>query len=474
MERGARSGPGAPSNSWTPAGRDRSRDGTQVRGWFSRRDSSASGADSGAIGSRNVRARFRMALRAAGVLGMASRARRRKGNRRRAGAGRLLGDPGSRRASPHRMDGGGSGRKDVAVGICGFPLPLRGAPHPRAPGRTDLTPWLKNHWTVPLFLALVVVVYADPLFRPRAFGGRDLTPYNYPTESVVHVAYARGRLPVWEAEISGGRPLLPNPNAGALYPARWLLSPLPFPLAMRIYPLLHWALAGVGMLLLLRRIGASEKAGWIAAVTYVFSGVSVSEVWYLHIQPGMTLLPWILWVVIRKEIRLADAAVLGALFGLDMLAGDIFTVATGIFCAGLWVLLEESSAQKLRRLGILGFGVALGALLAAPQILATALWIPQTNRGVLGMRLVESFYYSVSPWRLLELLVPYPFGDVWALDDSATWGQSLYHGKSFGLFSTLYLGAFPLFALVLTARRRVRGARWARLLVAISLAVAVI
>jgi len=334
--------------------------------------------------------------------------------------------------------------------------------------------WLSLHRTAPLFLALIVVTYADPLFGPRAFGGRDLTPYNYPTESMVHDAYARGRLPVWAADVSGGRPLLPNPNAGALYPARWLLSPLSFPLAMKIYPLLHWAFAGVGMLLLLRRIGASEKAGWIAAVTYVFSGVSVSEVWYLHIQPGMTLLPWILWVVIRKEIRLADGAALGALFGLDMLAGDIFTVATGVFCAGLWVLLEESSAQKLRRLGILGFGVALGALLAAPQILATALWIPQTNRGVLGMRLVESFYYSVSPWRLLELLVPYPFGDVWALDDSVTWGQSLYHGKSFGLFSTLYLGAFPLFALVLTARGRVRGARWARLLVAISLAVAVI
>jgi len=334
--------------------------------------------------------------------------------------------------------------------------------------------WLSLHRATLLFLALIVVAYSDPLFGPRAFGGRDLTPYNYPTESMVHDAYARGRLPVWAADVSGGRPLLPNPNAGALYPARWLLSPLSFPLAMRIYPLLHWALAGVGMLLLLRRIGASEKAGWIAAVTYVFSGVSVSEVWYLHIQPGMTLLPWILWVVIRREPRLSDAALLGTFFGLDMLAGDIFTVGTGVLCAGLWVLLEQPSAQKMRRLGILGLGIALGALLAAPQILATALWIPQTNRGVLGMRLAESFYYSVSPWRLLELLVPYPFGDVWAQDDSLTWGQSLYHGKSFGLFSTLYLGAFPLFALVLTTRRRVRGARWARLLVAISLAVAVI
>jgi hypothetical protein len=325
-----------------------------------------------------------------------------------------------------------------------------------------------------LFVVFVVIAYADPLFCPRAFGGRDLTAYNYPTEFAIHDAYSRGRLPVWEYAISGGRPLLPNPNAGALYPARWLLSPLSFPLAMRIYPVLHWSLAGIGMLVLLSRLGASPGAGWIAAATYVFSGISVSEVSYLHIQPGLTLLPWILWVVVRRELRLSDSATLGVLFGLDMLAGDIFTVATGAFCAGLWIALEEAPTQKLRQLGILVLGIGLGSLAAAPQILATALWIPETNRAVIGMKLAESLYFSVPPLRLLEFLIPYPFGDVWALDDSVVWGQVLYHGKQMGLFSTLYLGAFPVFALVFTARDRLRGMRWARLLVVISLAAAVI
>ena len=334
--------------------------------------------------------------------------------------------------------------------------------------------WLSLNWALLLFPALIVVIYADVLFGSRSFGGRDLTAYNYPTESVIHHAYARGRLPVWEADISGGRPLLPNPNAGALYPVRWLLSHVPFPLAMRIYPVLHWALAGLGMLALLRRLGASASAGWIAAVTYVFSGVSVSEFSYLHIQPGMTLLPWILCVLVRRDVRVVDSAWLGMLFGLDMLAGDIFTVAMGVFCGGLWILLEELPAQRVRRFGVLALGIGLAALVAAPQILATVLWIPETNRAVLGMKLVESFYFSVSPWRLLEFLVPYPFGDVWALDDSVTWGQSLFHGKTTGLFLTLYLGVFPFFALVFTTRDRVRGARWARLLLTISLAVAVI
>ena len=54
--------------------------------------------------------------------------------------------------------------------------------------------------------------------RPH-FTGRDLLAYNLPMEKVIHDAYAAGTLPVWNPWISGGRPLLPNPNSGALYPA---------------------------------------------------------------------------------------------------------------------------------------------------------------------------------------------------------------------------------------------------------------
>ena len=99
-----------------------------------------------------------------------------------------------------------------------------------------------------LFVGLMLVLYADPLFVRRNFAGRDLNAYNLPMEKTVHDAWARGEWPVWSSEVSGGRPLLPNPNAGATYPVRLLLAPLAFPLAFRIYPVLHWIAAGLGML----------------------------------------------------------------------------------------------------------------------------------------------------------------------------------------------------------------------------------
>ena len=334
---------------------------------------------------------------------------------------------------------------------------------------------MRERWTraAPylFFAALVVAVYADPLFFPRVFTGRDLIAYNIPMEKSVHDGWASG-LPAWTPEISGGRPLAPNPNVGAFYPVRILFSRLPFTALLRVAPVLHWALAGIGMILLLSALGVSREGAWLGAVTYVFGGVSVSECFYPHIQPGMTLLPWILWQV-RRGRGLRGMVGLSLFFALDMLAADVFTIAVAIVCAALWSALEEEpdgAAALVRTAG----AVVLGALAAAPQILATALWIPETNRGVLGMKVSNALLYSITPWRLVELVVPYPFGPVWRLDAWELWGGPVHNYRGMGLFETLYVGILPLAALVTLWRAKAAGLRFARVLFVLSLAVAMI
>ncbi|MGH9318054.1 MAG: hypothetical protein ACRD1P_13220, partial [Thermoanaerobaculia bacterium] len=328
--------------------------------------------------------------------------------------------------------------------------------------------------TAAFFLLLVVAVYADPLFLRRNFAGRDLLGYNLPVEKSVHDAYARGRLPVWVPEVSGGRPLLPNPNTGAFYPVRPLLSLIPFPLAMRIYPVLHWALAGIGTILLLRSLGTSRGAVWIGAVTYAFSGVAVSEVFYSNYQPGMTLLPWILWAFHRVGGMATKVLLLSFLLGLDLLAGDVFTSGLAILCCLLWLALELQKTEQMRALAILGLSLLLASFLAVPQIVATALWIPLTDRAVLGMKVGEALQYSIHPLRLLEFLVPFPFGPTWALEPGRLWGWQILQGKSIGFFSSLYAGAFAAIALVETRRARLPGVRFARGLLLFGLAFSVL
>ncbi|HVE65878.1 MAG TPA: hypothetical protein VNC59_04795, partial [Thermoanaerobaculia bacterium] len=326
-----------------------------------------------------------------------------------------------------------------------------------------------------LFVLLVVAVYSPTLFSQRNFAGRDLAVYNLPMEKAIHDAYSSGSLPIWMPEVSGGRPLLPNPNAGALYPPRFLLSVFSFPMAMRLFPVVHWAAAGVGLMLFLRSIAASRSAAWIGAVTYVFSGVAVSEVFFPHIQPGMALLPWILWAVARPaESRGGKLLLISVLFALILLAGDVFTIGIAFLCGALWILTARTRTERGRELVLLALGVALAGLIALPQIVATLLWVPDTNRAILGMKFEETFFYSISPLRLLELAVPYPFGSTWTLDEWSVWGRSVFRFREMGIFSTLYCGALPLVAALTTWKLRAPAARFARILLVSSLFAAVV
>jgi hypothetical protein len=325
-----------------------------------------------------------------------------------------------------------------------------------------------------LFLALVIAVWSDPLFVRRNFGGRDLSGYNLPVESAIHGAWSRGRIPTWFAEVSGGRPLAANPNSGAFYPVRPLLSLLPFPVAMRVFPVLHWVLAGLGAMALVRAAGLSRPAAWLAGVTYAFSGVSLSEAVYTNYHPGMALLPWVLWAVARPANAASRVVVLALLLALDLAAGDVFTTGLAVLGALLWIFLEEDRPRRLAEGGLLAASLILAALAAAPTLLAAALWAPLTNRAVLGIKIGEAVSMSLSPWRLLELVVPYPFGATWALEPEVVWGNPVFRGRITGFFTSLYAGSLAAVGGFLLFRLRDRGARFARVFLVLGLALSIL
>ncbi len=325
----------------------------------------------------------------------------------------------------------------------------------------------RGEWALAiLFLALVIAAYADPLFTRRAFVGRDIVPYNLPLEKAVHDSWSRGEVPVWWNSVSGGRPLLPNPNAGVFYPVRFLLSGAPFPWAMRLFPVLHWILGGWGMLRLLRAAGGSRPAAWIAAVSFVFSGVVVSEVFYSNFAPGAALLPWSLWALARPAARpIGRVLPIALVYGLMLLAGDAFSVALALLSAALWLALETPRGDRGNEAGRFALGLAASALLAIPQWLATALLAPETHRMIGGIPLREAMGFTIPAARLLELVVPFPFGPSGSMDTSLDWGAAAFRR----FFATLFVGPIAVFGLFAPrARSSARGLRFARWLTGIA------
>ena len=305
-----------------------------------------------------------------------------------------------------------------------------------------------------LWLGLVVLVFADLLFRPVMIFGRDVDSYFLPLESAVHRAWASGHLPLWFAEVSGGKPLLPNPNAGVFYPLRLLAAALPFAAGFKLYLVAHVFLAGWGAMRLARELGASEGGGLAAAVAYGFSGPVLSTVLFSNMLPGAALLPW----AARAGLRLAArpgarrAAAAAAFLTLDVLAGDPFTLLLAV----LFLFAFAAGAEPEKRARALTFSTAACAaaiVAAGVQLVPMFLYLPETFRAQVRFRLLATLQWSLSPARLLEWAVPYPFGDPTEFVAWKTWGGRFFDGRPSGYFATIFAGAFAAAAMLLPSVR---------------------
>jgi hypothetical protein len=207
----------------------------------------------------------------------------------------------------------------------------------------------------------------------------------------------------------------------------------------------------------------------VAAASFVFSGVVVSEVFYGAFQPGAALLPWAVWGVARNARgRFARAFPIFAVFALLLLAGDVFSLALALLATAIWLVAEVPAGQRRPRAVGLAFGLLAAGLFALPQILATVLLAPETRRIIGGLTLGEALGFTISPWRLVELVIPYPFGPAWSMDLSRDWGAHVFRH----FFVSFFAGPIALVGLLGLRSPSVGGSRFARVLFLVSVALA--
>jgi hypothetical protein len=310
-------------------------------------------------------------------------------------------------------------------------------------------PLMRRVGPVLVWLGLVVLLFTDLLFLPRMLYGRDVNSYFLPLEMAVHRAWASGHLPLWFAGVSGGKPLLPNPNAGVFYPLRLAAAALPFAFGFKLYLVLHVFIAGWGTIRLARALGAGRGAQVAAAAAYALSGPSMSALLFSNMLPGVALLPWIALSGYRLAARprARSAALVAILLTLDVLGGEPFTLALGLIA----LVSFAAWAPRDRRARALLFagGAAFAAILASGiQLVPMFLYLPATLRAQVRFRLLATLQWSLSPARLAELVVPYPFGDPTGFDAWRTWGGRFFSGRPGGYMATIFAGAFATAGLV--------------------------
>jgi hypothetical protein len=309
-------------------------------------------------------------------------------------------------------------------------------------------------WEVALLLGLSLVYLGPSALLPqRGHGlvGLDLRALFIPWLEFARGQVLAGHLPTWDPYHFAGYPFSANPQGALFYPPTWIVLALPANVAVGWLTGLHIWLAGVGMLILTRRLGAARLPAMLAAISYAFSGFVSARIWagHLGVVMGLGWLPWLLtaylWSVERGAGWAAVAA--GGVVGLDVLSSHsefvlysaliwlAFVIYVGVQ-GGRWGL----AARQAIIMGAVGVGLGAVQLLPFAQLLAHS---ARLARGVYQY----ASRYSLPPAHLITLIVPEFFGEP---THAGYWSVENFEEL------TYYVGLLPLLGLGLGLHRPTR------------------
>lgn len=291
------------------------------------------------------------------------------------------------------------------------------------------------------------------LLGQRTFFLRDVFSVHLPLKAYGAAELRLGRIPAFDDRWALGAPFRGNPQALAFYPDNLAYLVLPFWSAFNLHFVLHWLLAALTMRALARALGLTAAGQMAAALSYAGGGVVLSALSFYNLLTVLAWWPAVMAGTVRGDRRGIAAA--GLCCGLAMLGGEPITLA--IACVPLaWAAREAHGARRGAALTCAALG--LGLLVALPQIVATARILGFTFRLAHGIEAAQAAAFALHPARLLELLVPLPWGWPARAGAEGWWAARVVPRPPF--FFSLYVGAVG-FGLLLAGARNRRG--WAAL-----------
>ena len=324
-------------------------------------------------------------------------------------------------------------------------------------------------YALPTLLLFLWVVF--PLMRGTdTLYQRDVLNTHLPMKHAQAEAMRGGSLPLLDPYRALGQPLAGNPNAVPFYPDNLLYLVTPTLWALNAHFWLHLLLAVPAMAFFARAWGLGRRAAWVAGVAYATSGFFLSHLSFYNLIAAAVLAPLFGGACLKVAAggnRSRWVAASALLWALLVVAGEpMMALLAGLVgLSAAWVGRDdgpraESFGSKGRQVLWLGLAVALGTLVAAPQVVEFLRILPSSFRGAIGYSAASSTVASWDPRQIVEWLLPFPFGRHTLLGPGGFWGHRYFTGTP-PYYYSLYPG---LACLALTAAAgwpRRRPERWA-------------
>ncbi len=294
---------------------------------------------------------------------------------------------------------------------------------------------------------LLWLLVSWPLLAGRqTFFFRDLFGLFAPLKAFGVAQLRGGSIPALDPALALGQPFRGNPNSTAFYPTNLLFLVLPFWVAFNLHLCLHWLLGGFTMGLFCRRSGSSGEAAAVGGLAYAGGGWMLSALSFYNVIAVAAWWPLVLLGAHRGGRR--GICLGGLACGMALLAGEPVTAALGVLPLAALAVGRWGWRRGLLTVTAIG---GLGLLVALPQAVASARVLPFSFRGTHGVLASQAETYRLRPARLLELLVPLPFGSP-GRPQAGSWSARVVPYTPF--YYALYPGAVATFLALLGFRRR--------------------
>lgn len=288
------------------------------------------------------------------------------------------------------------------------------------------------------FLVGVTIAFYSPVLSGAGYIWHDFIRQYYPYRVFAARMLGRGEFPFWNPYVFSGMPFFADMQTAVLYPlnlvltlfrGREMLGMLP----VEYVTVLHVALAGVSMYVLMRCFDCRRAAATASGLIYMLGGFGTAHIFHV---PMIHLLPWIPLLIMSVHRLVCGGSmlwmVMTALIGwIAVLSGhpQLLTY-TVYFLSAFAVYLLVVVYRERRSVRVLP---GRGALLAAAGALALGLSSVQllparelARHSVRGkMSYERATEGSLSPYRWVTLIAPNFFGTPNRFDrgGSTYWGD---------------------------------------------------
>ena len=294
-----------------------------------------------------------------------------------------------------------------------------------------------------LFIALLLIVFGDVIFRDYVFIRRDISRYYYPIRSLAAETLKNGETPLWNPYMFCGLPLHGTIQNTVFYPLSIIYYLMDTARGLSIFTIVHIFLAGIFMYLFAKYIGISKEGSFLAGFTFMFSGYIMGTI---CLTIGLSSVTWfpltaLLFVMALKEKKYKFSVLLSLALSFMFLAGDpTVTIATFSILVLVSVYLLAERLIKERKFDIfliynLLITSTLFFLFTAFQTFPAIEYFARTSRQALSWK--EASAWSMPYGHFLSLVIPY-------FNDASLMSRDIWDWQGQIWLDNFYIGIITL------------------------------